>query len=478
MLKFINFTATFSLERKIMRIEKDSMGEMQVPEDALYGATTQRAVLNFPISRLRFPRYFIQALGTVKYAAAYANQELSLLPSDKAQAIMQAAAEVRDGNHDKHFVVDIFQTGSGTSTNMNANEVIANRAIEIMGGQKGDKSIIHPNDHVNMCQSSNDVIPTCIHLSAYSALESVLLPNLKKLNTTLKSKSLEMSDVIKSGRTHLQDATPVTLGQEFGGYARQIELGIERVKSAQVRLRELALGGTAVGTGLNTHPDFARIAIAEISKISGLHLSEASDHFEAQSARNAALELSGQLRVVACALMKIANDVRWLASGPRCGLAEISFPDIQPGSSIMPAKVNPVICESVIMVSAHVIGNDACISVCDQQGNFELNVMLPVIAYNLLESIEILGSAALNFNDKCVKGIIADSARCLEYAEKSLAICTSLAPIIGYDKAAKVAKIAYEQNKTVREVAKELKVIGDEELNKALDLKSMTKPGL
>lgn len=454
------------------------MGEMQVPEDALYGASTQRAVLNFPISSLRFSRQFIEALGYIKYSAAHANRQLGIVPAEKADAIMKACEEVIKGDLDQHFVVDIFQTGSGTSTNMNANEVISNRAIQILGGKMGDKSLIHPNDHVNQCQSSNDVIPSCIHISACLALEKLLHPALTRLHSTLDKKAKELSQVIKSGRTHLQDATPITLGQEFSGYARQIFLGIERIKSAQQRLKELALGGTAVGTGLNTHPDFAKLAIAELNRKSGGNFAEAENHFEAQAARNAALELSGQLRVVACSLMKIANDIRWLASGPRCGLAEISFPDIQPGSSIMPAKVNPVICESVMMVAAQVIGNDACIAVCDQQGNFELNVMLPVIGYNLLQSIEILASAALNFNERCVAGIVADEDKCREYAEKSLATCTSLAPIIGYDKAATVAKTAYKENKTVRQVARELKVATEEEIEKALDLMAMTRPGL
>jgi fumarate hydratase class II len=480
LLNFKDLIAKFKRVRmeNHMRTEKDSMGEMQVPEEALYGASTQRAVLNFPVSSLRFSRHFISALGCIKFAAASANKELGLIPEDKAKAIMQASEEVIDGKLDKHFVVDIFQTGSGTSTNMNANEVIANRSIQILGGKAGDKSLLHPNDHVNMCQSSNDVIPTAIHVSAYVALETGLLPALGKLKDTLSKKAKQFENTIKSGRTHLQDATPITLGQEFSGYARQIELGIERIKSSQARLKELALGGTAVGTGLNTHPNFAKTAIKEISKLTKIAFVEAENHFEAQAARNAALEISGQLRVVACALMKIANDVRWLASGPRCGLAEISFPDIQPGSSIMPAKVNPVICESVMMVAAKVIGNDACIAVCDQQGNFELNVMLPVLAHCLLESIEILSTAAVNFNDRCVQGITADEVKCREYAEKSLATCTSLAPIIGYDKAAKVAKTAFEQNKTVREVAKELGLLSDKELEKALDLMAMTRPGL
>ena len=461
-----------------MRTERDSMGEMQVPEDALYGASTQRAVLNFPISKLRFSDQFISALGAIKFAAAKANEKLSLLPKDKADAITSAAREVIDGKLNKHFVLDIFQTGSGTSTNMNANEVIANRAVEIVGGKRGDKNLVHPNDHVNMCQSSNDVIPTAIHIAADQALEKILFPALILLHSTLVRKSAEFSKVIKSGRTHLQDATPITLGQEFSGYARQIELGIDRVKRAQVNIRELALGGTAVGTGLNTHPQFAKLAIEEINKLTGSAFVEAHNHFEAQASRDAAVELSGQLRVLAVSLIKIANDIRWLASGPRCGIGEISFPDIQPGSSIMPAKVNPVICESVMMVCAQVIGNDTCVVTCGQHGNFDLNVMMPVLGYNLLESIEILGNVARNFNDRCVQGIVADIEKCKNYAEMSLATCTSLAPIIGYDKAAKVAKQAFEQNRTVREVAKELNLMSAQELDKALDLIAMTKPGL
>lgn len=461
-----------------MRIEKDSMGEMQVPDDALYGASTQRAVLNFPISSLRFSKRFISALGLIKYSAALANKKLGLLEGEKADAIMKACGEVISGDLYGHFVVDIFQTGSGTSTNMNANEVIANRAIEIMGGQRGDKNLMHPNDHVNMCQSSNDVIPTTIHIAANQALNEVLIPALKELHGVLASKAKQFAETIKSGRTHLQDATPITLGQEFSGYARQIELGLERVQRAQITLRELALGGTAVGTGLNTHPDFAKTAIEEINRYLSESYSEAENHFEAQGSRDAAVELSGQLRTVACSLMKIANDIRWLSSGPRCGLAEITFPDIQPGSSIMPAKVNPVICESVMMVASQVIGNDACIANAGQHGNFELNVMLPVIGHNLIESIEILGSVAKNFTLKCVAGIEADTAKCLEYAEKSLATCTSLAPKIGYDQAAKVAKTAFQENKTVRQVALEMKVLSKEELDRTLDLLSMTRPGL
>lgn len=461
-----------------MRIEKDSMGEMQVPDNALYGASTQRAVLNFPISNLRFSRRFVSALGVIKLAAARTNTNLKLLEKEKADAIIAACKEVVDGKLYDHFVVDIFQTGSGTSTNMNANEVIANRAIEIMGGARGDKKLVHPNDHVNMCQSSNDVIPTAIHVSAVQEVEAALLPALRKLHKSLAGKASELANVIKSGRTHLQDATPVTLGQEFGGYASQIEHGIERVARSLESMCELALGGTAVGTGINTHPDFARMTIEEINKLTGCRFREARNHFEAQGSRDAAVELSGQLKTVACSILKIANDLRWLASGPRCGLNEITLPEIQPGSSIMPAKVNPVICESVMMVAAQIIGNDACVTVAGQHGNFELNVMLPVLGYSLLQSIELLGSVADNFVNQCISGVGANEEQCLKNAEASLSLCTSLAPKIGYDSAAKLAKRAYEEGKSVREVALEMKVLSKDELDRVLDLMSMTKPGL
>jgi len=461
-----------------MRVEKDSMGEMQVPDSALYGASTQRAVLNFPVSKLRFSKRFVGALGTIKLAAARANQALGLLPADKAAPICKACEEVRSGALYEHFVLDVFQTGSGTSTNMNANEVIANRAIEIMGGKRGDKELLHPNDHVNMSQSSNDVIPSAIHVSANQAIVEDLLPALSLLRDALKKKEKEFSSVIKSGRTHLQDATPITLGQEFSGYAAQVEQGIERIKRSQTSLLELALGGTAVGTGLNTHPEFPKKTIEEISKLTGIKFLEAKNHFEAQGARDAAVEMSGQLRTVACSLIKIANDIRWLAAGPRCNLFEIRLPEIQPGSSIMPAKVNPVVCESVMMVAAHVIGNDACISVSGSHGNFELNVMLPVIAYNLLESIELLASVSKNFVERCISGITANVERCKEYAEKSLATCTSLAPKVGYDLAAKIAKKAFAEDKTVREVAAEMGVLDQAELDRVLDLMAMTRPGL
>ena len=368
---------------KDFRTEKDTMGEMQVPADSLYGASTQRAVINFPISDLRFDRELIYAIACIKQSAAKSNQELGDLPEDKAAAIIEAAGEVMSGSLDSHFVVDIFQTGSGTSSNMNANEVIANRAVQILGGAVGDKSVLHPNDHVNMSQSSNDVIPSTIHIAACCAISEKLMPALDALRKGLESKAIEFKEVIKSGRTHLQDATPVTLGQEFGGYTSQIADCQRRIKNSLDFLSELALGGTAVGTGLNANPKFAPRAIELISETTGVKFTEATNHFAAQGARDAAMEMSGQLKTLAVAMMKIADDLRWLASGPRCGLGEINLPEIQPGSSIMPAKVNPVICESVMMVAAQVIGNDACITVGAQRGNFELNVMLPVIGYNL-----------------------------------------------------------------------------------------------
>lgn len=460
-----------------MRTEKDSMGEMEVPETALYGASTQRAVLNFQVSGYRFPREFVAALAALKWASAMANKELGLLAEDKATPILSACEEVYKGKHDDQFVLDIFQTGSGTSTNMNANEVITNRAIEILGGKRGDKSI-HPNDHVNMSQSSNDMIPSAIHISAVTLSEQHLLPALSKLADALDAKGKEFANVIKSGRTHLMDATPVTLGQEFYGYAAQIKNGVRRVKQALDSVRELALGGTAVGTGVNTPPEFPKRAIEFVNKLTKERFVEAPNHFEAQGAQDGIVELSGQLKTVACSLMKIANDIRWLGSGPRCGLGEIQLPEIQPGSSIMPAKVNPVICESVMMVCSKIMGNDVTVLVAGQHGNFELNVMLPVMAYSILESIQLLGSVSNNFVDKCIKGIKANTERCLELAEKSLSVCTSLAPKIGYDNAAQLAKRALKEDKTVRAVAKEMKVLDEKELDRVLDLMAMTKPGL
>jgi fumarate hydratase class II len=460
-----------------MRLERDTMGELAVPADAYYGVQTARAVQNFPISGLRFPRPFIQALGLIKWAAATVNASLGLLDKKLAEAIRKAAREVVEGRWDREFPLDIFQTGSGTSTNMNANEVIANVASEAMGGERGSK-VVHPNDHVNLGQSSNDVIPTAIHLAAIEMIERALLPGLSRLHGALAGKAREFDKVVKIGRTHLQDATPIRLGQEFGGYARQIELAMARARAAQDALRELALGGTAVGTGLNTHPDFAGRVIALIAKEIGCTLKEATNHFEAQSSQDSMVQASGELRTIAVSLMKIANDIRWLGSGPRCGLGEIVLPETQPGSSIMPGKVNPVIAESVTMVAAQVIGNDVTIAVAGQAANFELIVMLPVMAHNLLQSIELLARASENFAARCIEGIAADEARCRNSIEQSLAMCTALAPEIGYEAAARIAKEAYRSGKTVREVALSRRVLPEARLNALLDPWRMTEPGL
>ena len=459
------------------RIEKDSMGEVKVPKSAYYGAQTQRAVENFPVSGISFPPRFVRALSIIKHAAASANQELGLLDPKTADVIHRAAQEVMDGKHDKEFVVDIFQTGSGTSTNMNANEVIANRALELLGKQRGSKEV-HPNDHVNMSQSSNDVIPTAIHISALEAIQRELLPALEKLHQALKEKAKEFDRIVKIGRTHLADATPIRLGQEFGGYARQIELGIERIQTSSRGLEELALGGTAVGTGINTHPQFASKTIKKISAMTGFNFREAENHFEAQAAKDAVVEVSGSLKTLAVSLTKIANDLRWLSSGPRCGIGEIGLPDTQPGSSIMPGKVNPVMCESVLQVAAHVIGCDATITICGQAGNFELNVMMPIMALRLLEAITFSANVVNAFVEKCVVGIEANKAHCEEMIEKSLAMVTSLAPVIGYDAAAKIAKESFTTGKTVREVALAHKVLPPEKLAKILDPWRMTEPGI
>jgi fumarate hydratase class II len=459
------------------RIEKDSMGEVKVPKSAYYGAQTQRAVENFPISGIGFPPRFIRALAIVKHAAASVNEELGLLDPKIADVIRRAATEVMQGKLDKEFVVDIFQTGSGTSTNMNANEVIANRALELLGKQRGSKDV-HPNDHVNMSQSSNDVIPTAIHISALEAIQRELLPSLQKLHRALKEKAQEFDRIVKIGRTHLADATPIRLGQEFGGYARQIELNIERIQVNSKGLEELALGGTAVGTGINTHPEFPSRTIKKISQMTELPFREAQNHFEAQAAKDAVVQVSGTLKTLAVSLTKIANDLRWLSSGPRCGLGEIGLPDTQPGSSIMPGKVNPVVCESVLQVAAHVIGCDATITICGQAGNFELNVMMPIMALRLLEAITFSASVVDAFVDKCVVGIEANKERCEEMIEKSLAMVTSLAPVIGYDAAAKIAKESFTTGKTVREVALSHKVLPPEKLAKILDPWRMTEPGI
>ncbi|CAN5269255.1 class II fumarate hydratase [soil metagenome] len=455
------------------RKERDSMGEVEVPRDALFGAQTRRALDNFPISDLRFPRRFIEALGAIKLEAANANHELGLLDEEIRNGIVEAAEEVVDGSLDNQFVLDIFQTGSGTSTNMNANEVISNRAIQIMGGELGSKSPVHPNDHVNKGQSSNDVIPTAIHLSALISIKEDLLPALEKLQSALEEKSREFDDVVKTGRTHLQDATPIRLGQEFKGYAGQIQRGIQRVKKAREDLSEVALGGTAVGTGVNTHPEFASKVCERLSARFGVEVRETENHFQAQSAMDGTVFASGALKTVAVSMMKIANDIRWLGAGPRASLAEIALPEVQPGSSIMPGKVNPVIAESAAMVVAQVIGNDATIAVAGQSGNFELNVMLPVIAYHLLQSGEILGSAASNRAGQTVVGLEA-TERGPELVEKGLMLATALAPEVGYDKATEIAKEAFKTDKTIREVAREQTDLSEKELDEVLDAKKMT----
>ena len=465
------------MRAKSFRIERDSMGEMQVPSDAYYGAQTQRAVENFRISGRRLPRGLIAALGMIKHAAADSNNALGLLDDEKCGAIRTAADEVIAGDLDAHFVLDIYQTGSGTSSNMNANEVIANRATAILDGEIGSK-LVHPNDHVNMGQSSNDVIPTAIHIAVLQAIENDLLPALRTLRTSLDDKAKAFDAVVKIGRTHLQDATPLRVGQEFSGYARQAELSIRRVGGCREAVAEVALGGTAVGTGLNMHPELAGRVVGKINEMTGLQFREASNHFEAQGAQDSLVEASGVLKTVAVSLMKIANDIRWLGSGPRCGIGEIIVPAVQPGSSIMPGKVNPVIAESVIQVAAQVIGNDLVVTLGGQWGSFELNTMLPVMASNLLESIEILANASRNFAERCIDGLEIDEERTASMIEKSMAMVTSLAPVIGYDKAAAIAKEAHQSGRTVREVAREQKVLSDEELDKLLDPMRMTEPGV
>jgi fumarate hydratase, class II len=457
------------------RLETDSMGEIQVPANAYYGAQTARAVENFPISNLRFPREFIRALGLIKTHAALANEALGLLPAAIARPVADAAREVAAGAWDAQFPVDIFQTGSGTSTNMNANEVIANRAIELAGRRRGDKSI-HPNDHVNRGQSSNDVIPTAIQIAALDGIVHGLVPALKEFEQALSAKAVEFDRVLKIGRTHLQDATPIRLGQEFRGYASQAAHSLERLQAVQPHLGELPLGGTAVGTGINTHPEFARRTIAGIARDTGLQLGEAPNHFSAQSAIDTLVMTSGALKTFAVTLIKITNDIRWLASGPRCGLGELILPATQPGSSIMPGKVNPVMCEMVIQVGAQVIGNDAAVSFSGTFGFFELNTMLPVAAYNLLQSVALLSSATAVFVRRCLAGLEADEAKCAGFVEQSLALCTALVPVIGYDEAAKIAKVAYETNRTVRDVALEISGLAPAKIAELLDARGQTEP--
>jgi len=458
------------------RTESDSLGEVSVPASALYGAQTQRAVQNFPISGQRFSRRFIEALGRVKKAAAQANSDLGSLDSDTATAIASACEEIIEGKWDAEFVVDVYQTGSGTSTNMNANEVIARRASQLLG--EPDSGSVHPNDHVNFGQSSNDVIPTAIHVAARTAIELELIPALDHLASAFESKAKAFDGVLKSGRTHLMDATPVRLGQEFGGYAAQLRKGIDRVRAGSEELAEVALGGTATGTGINTHEEFASQAIRRLSRELGLVFSEAENHFEAQGSKDAAVSASGALNTVATSLMKIADDIRWLSSGPTSGLSEIRLPAIQPGSSIMPGKVNPVLAEAMMMVCARVTGNHTTVTVAGQRGNFELNVMMPVLAAALLESITLLAGASRAFADGCVSGIEANEERCRGLLEKNPAIATALNPYIGYDRAAVVAKRASKEGRSVRDVVVEEGLLDPEQLDDAFDVRGMTEPGL
>jgi fumarate hydratase class II len=459
------------------RMEKDSMGEVRVPTDAYWGAQTQRAVDNFPISGLRFPRRFIWALGQIKWAAAEANAELGAVDERRARAIQQAAEEVIEGKLDQHFPIDIFQTGSGTSTNMNANEVIAHRASEILGGDRTSKEV-HPNDHVNNGQSSNDVIPTAIHLSVLSAMRDELTPALSMLAGALRAKAEAWQDVLKVGRTHLMDATPVTFGQEFGGYATQVDKAVDRIRDAGARLGELALGGTAVGTGLNADPAFAPRAIQIIADRTGIDVREADDHFEAQGAKDACVEASGMLRVIAASFMKIANDIRLMGSGPRAGIGELKLPELQPGSSIMPGKVNPVIPEVVTQVAVQVYGNDAAVAFAGSQGHFELNVYMPVMARNMLESVSLLASAARALAERCVEGLEPDAQRARALVEQSFPIVTALVPAIGYDLCAEISKEAFKTGRSIREIALERKVLPEKELDEALDLMKMTRGGI
>jgi fumarate hydratase class II len=457
------------------RTERDSMGPMEVPADAYYGASTQRAVLNFPVSRLRFTRRMIEALGCIKWAAAQVNAELGGLDAGTADAISRAALEVAEGKLDEQFVVDVFQTGSGTSSNMNANEVIANRAAELLGKARGARDVVHPNDHVNRGQSSNDVIPTAVHLAGLLAIHGELLPALERLHRSLASKADAFWNEIKTGRTHLQDATPIRLGQIFRGYAGQIERGKRRVERAAEELSEVALGGTAVGTGLNTHPRFAELACAKISERVGFTVRESENHFQAQATLDGVVAASGALRTLAVSLLKIANDVRLLASGPRTGLGELTLPEVQPGSSIMPGKVNPVIAESLIQVAAQVQASDQAIVLSGQWGFFELNTMLPLAGYHLLLSVELLAAGCGNFAERCVDGIEA-TPRGAEMVERGLAIVTGLVPMIGYDKAAAIAKKAAASGRSVREVAREETDLDEAQLDQGLDPFKMTAP--
>lgn len=460
------------------RIETDSLGDVQVPAEAYYGAQTQRAAENFTISGRGVPREFIRALGIIKWAAAEANTTLRFLERKIGKAISQAAMEVIEGRFDHDFVVDVYQTGSGTSSNMNANEIIANRANEILGSTRGSNSPVHPNDYVNKCQSSNDVIPSAIHIAGLETIEKRLLPALQCLRDALEQKARAFDKILKVGRTHLQDAVPIRLGQEFSGYATQAAHSIRRIESTRRHLKELALGGTAVGTGLNAPKPFASLAIKKISVFTGISFKGAQNRFEALAARDAVVETSGQLKTVAVSLFKIVNDLRWLSSGPRCGIGEITLPSLQPGSSIMPGKVNPVIPESVMMLCATVIGNDAAIAVGGQHGSFELNTMMPMMAYHLLDSIQLLSNGTRILVDRCIQGIEANQDRAQSLIEESLAMCTALAPSLGYDAAAQIAKQAFTTGKTVRQIAEEQNLLPQNELRKILDPMALTKPGI
>jgi fumarate hydratase, class II len=456
------------------RVETDTLGQVRVPAHALYGAQTQRAVDNFPVSGIRLPPRMIRALGLIKKAAARVNRDKGALAPELADAVAAAAQEVAEGQHDAWFPVDVFQTGSGTSSHMNANEVIANRAIQLLGGQVGTKRPVHPNDHVNLGQSSNDVIPTALHVAAAEAIAHDLLPALGRLQAALTERAQSLDDVVKIGRTHLMDAVPLRLGQEFGGFAAMLANAVRRIESARPALHELALGGTAVGTGLGALPGFAEAVIERLREDTGLPFRQAPNLFEALATRDALVELSGALRTAAVSLTKIANDVRWLASGPRCGLGELRLPELQPGSSIMPGKINPVIPEMVLMVCAQIIGNDATVAWGGAAGNFELNAMIPVIALNVLQSIDLLAQGTRLFADRCVQGIEADVERCAALVEQSLALATALAPRIGYDAAAAIARDSVSTGKTIRQLCLERRILPPEEIERLLDARAMT----
>lgn len=467
--KELNLSGDSMSNQENFRIESDSMGEMKIDKDALYGASTQRALENFPVSGRTFPIPFYKSLALIKYCCANVNQQLRALESETARFIMDVAIEIYSGKHLEQFKVDIFQTGSGTSTNMNFNEVLANVANTKLGGTLGSLYPVHPLDHVNFGQSSNDVIPTAIHIAVYLEIENSLLPNLTALKEVLEEKADQFKNIVKTARTHLQDATPITLGQEFSGYAKQIEYGIKRIEGTFERLSELPIGGSAVGTGINTHPKFGEKVCALLSEKTEIHFKEASNHFEAQSNKDTCVEVSCALKTLAVSLMKIANDIRWLSSGPRTGIGEISLPEVQPGSSIMPGKVNPVIAESVCQVAARVMGNDLTITLAGQSGNFELNVMMPLIADTLLESISLLSNVTQIFNEKCIKGIKANEEVCKANVEKNLAISTVLTPVLGYDTVAKLTKEAYSKNKNIRELVLEKRLIDQKKLDDLLD---------